>query len=162
MKSSKFVIAALLAALCVGSAQADESNAWTAIREKAVSVVSIKFVLNIQCSMGGRSLDHEVNREVRGVIIDETGLILTANSHFDAIRMIGIPRRFRSQVDIKSTPSDIRVLFGNEEDEFEAALVARDTNLDLAFLQILDLKDRKVKIQDNCRTENKNHYSKYN
>lgn len=125
-----------------GGAQAD----WNKLlAEKAESVVSVKFVLSLRI-MGQQQ---ESNREVRGVIVNEGGLILSSNSNFD----LGLSPRMRRMLEaqgqsVSASPSDIKVLFGNEETEYPAQLVARDTNLGLAFLQILDLKDRKVKPVD--------------
>jgi hypothetical protein len=38
---------------------------------------------------------------------------------------------------VTATPSDIKVLFGNESKEHDAVLVARDSNLGVAFVQVL-------------------------
>lgn len=108
------------------------------LAEKADSIVSIKYVLKIQMSFQGQSQDRELNSEVRGVLLNADGLVMTANSQFS-------PHIRNPQIQFKATPADIRVLFGAEEKEYEARIVARDSNLDLAFLQILDLGDREVK-----------------
>ena len=57
-------------------------------------------------------------------------------------------RQMRGQMEVKGTPSDLKVLFGSEEEEFEAQLVARDSILDLAFVQILALGEKAVKPVD--------------
>jgi hypothetical protein len=71
-----------------------------------------------------------------------------ANSAFEGGMPAGLMRMLGEGVEIKATPTDIRVLFGNEVEEYDAQLVARDSNLGLAFVQILDLKGREVKPVD--------------
>jgi hypothetical protein len=111
---------------------------------RAESVVAVKFVLKVQMTMMGESRDREQNSETRGVLIDEKGLILTPNSAFDGGMPAGLMRMLGEELEMKGTPVDIRVLFGNEEEEYEALLVARDSNLGIAFVQIVDLKGREV------------------
>jgi S1-C subfamily serine protease len=121
---------------------------WSALMDsKAPSIVSIKFVLNMQISRSGQMMmDQESNSEVRGVLISATGLVLTANEHFDPERALlaRIPPQGRAELKIKARPSELKVLFGNEEDEFEGQILARDSNLGVAFVQVLGLADREV------------------
>jgi S1-C subfamily serine protease len=145
MRIRNVFAAALVAALLAGPvAMAQDAPASQPdnvykklLAEKSESIVSVKYVLKLHLSMGGQSQDREVNSEIRGVLLDSRGLVMTANTPFS-------PHVRNPNLEIKATPADIRVLFGSEETEFEARIVARDSNLDLAFLQILDLKERKV------------------
>lgn len=110
------------------------------LADKATSVVSIKFVTQIKVTMGGQVVqDAEQNREVRGTMINDKGLIITASGNMTP-RMRPNPR-FTVEA---SPPRDIKILFGNEEEEFEAEMVATDKNLDLAFVQIMKLGDKKI------------------
>lgn len=120
------------------AAPADANVYQKLLEEKADSIVSIKYVLKIQMSFQGQSRDQELNNEVRGVVLNDKGLVMTANSHFS-------PHIRNPNIQFKATPADLRVLFGAEEKEYEARIVARDSNLDLAFLQILDLEGHAVK-----------------
>jgi len=146
------ILTILFAALLLvpASLKADEearSAASRLAKEHADAIVSIQFVLKTRMSMGGQSRDSEESKEVRGVLLDREGFVLTASSHFEG----GVPRailRRLGDVDIDAKPSDIKVLFGNEEDEYPARLVAKDSDLGVAFLQILDLKERDVKPLD--------------
>jgi hypothetical protein len=105
---------------------------------KAPAVVSVKCVLKIHRTRGGESRDGEANLEIRGTVVDPSGLVLVGNDSLD-----GIPRATRAQLkaagmEISTTPRDVKVLFGNEAKEHAAAVVARDSNLGLCFIQILD------------------------
>lgn len=134
------MICLVLVALFAVSSRAEGENPWELrLAEKSPSVVMIRFVLKLQ--MQGQ--EREINGEVPGVLVGRDGLVLTSNSHFDPTA--NLPARMRGQAEIKATPVDINVLFGNEEEEHKAVIVARDSNLGLAFLQIRDLGDRDVK-----------------
>jgi hypothetical protein len=135
-------VALLLAAPFAGAQEAEQTPHQKILAAKADTIVNLKFVLKMQISMQGQSRDQEQNMEVRGVLVGDSGLVLTSNVNFG-----GIPEsvRRRMGIEVKATPVEMKVLFGNEVEEYDAQLVARDSNLSLAFVQILDLKGREVK-----------------
>lgn len=101
------------------------------------AMVSIKMVLKLE---GGGDQAQDV--EVTGLMIDPKGMILVSNA------MIGGMMRMMT-----ITPTNIKVLFEDDEDGAEgisARLVARDSELDLAWFQIDDekAKDRTFKAVD--------------
>jgi hypothetical protein len=49
---------------------------------------------------------------------------------------------------VEASPGKVKVLFGNEAKEFDAVIVARDSNLNVAFVQILDLEQREISTVD--------------
>lgn len=126
---------------------ADDDAAIEALfKDRAPSIVSVKFVLTITFSMGGESQKHEQNAEVRAVLIDKGGLVMLANDHFSV--QLPPQMRRRGGAGIESSPSKVKVLFGNEAKEYDAVIVARDSNLNVAFVQILDLEGREVPTVD--------------
>ena len=146
-KIALFALTAAILLMPVVRAEDENGNLWEKrVAAKADSVVFVKFVLKIELSAQGQSRDMEVNREVPGVVLNEQGLIMTSNSYFDPSAAMG--RQMRGQMEVKATPSDLKVLFGNEEEEFEAQLIARDSILDLAFVQVLELGEKAVKPVD--------------
>jgi hypothetical protein len=112
------------------------------------SVVTVKCVLKVRIDAMGQSQEQEQNMEVRGVLVNATGLVLLANSHFDGGIPAALRRMLGDQLQVKATPTDLKVMFGNEVEELDAQLVARDSNLDLAFVQIMDLGDRQIRSID--------------
>lgn len=143
------ILTAALAALLllVPLASAEEEGQTPASRlagAYADAIVSIKFTLTTRMNMMGDTGDQESTSEVRGVLLDQDGLILTSASHFEGGMLGRIARMMGQDVDIDASPTDIKVLFGAEEEEHDARFVAKDSDLGLAFVQILDLKDRKV------------------
>jgi S1-C subfamily serine protease len=143
MKSRTLLVTGLVVlVLSVSALRADAGEWGEKLEEKAKSVVFLKFVLQERINMGGQSRDRESRREALGVLIGADGLVLTANDHFDPEARF--PRRMREQVEVSAVPTDLKVSFGSEELEYEARLVARDSSLGVAFVQILDLKGREV------------------
>ena len=109
----------------------------------ASSIVTVKVVLKTEISVMGNAQNDESRSELSGVIVDDTGLIMISNAEISADRfkeaLAGTPM---ANADITMTPTDIKVIFGNEEEEHDAFLVAKDTKLDLAFLQVQGVTDR--------------------
>ncbi len=140
--------ALLLLAVPVVAAD-DEAAIEALFKDRAPAIVSVKFVLTMTISRGGESQKQEQNSEVRGVMIDPSGLVMLANDHFAGSihpRMLAMLRQQGGG--FESTPSGVKVLFGNEAKEHDAVIVARDSNLNVAFVQILDLEKLEVACVD--------------
>jgi len=137
-----------LAPVVVLAEEEGKTPATHLVDAHADSIVSIQFTLTTRMTMRGDSGDTESTTEVRGVLLNADGLVLTSSSHFEGGMMGMVARMMGQDVDIDAAPTDIKVLFGAEEDEYPARLVAKDSDLGLAFLQILDLKDRTPKPLD--------------
>ncbi len=96
-------------------------------------VVSIKFVLKME--FGGFG-DGENEQEVQGLMVDPTGLVLVSNTQFGGF--LGMMQQFSggSNLHASMKPEKIRVLVGEDTVGVEAKLIARDTELDLAWVRI--------------------------
>lgn len=152
----KLVVGAGLALLLVGASattvfaegheEAPEAKSLeqTLIDARAGSVVSVKLVLNVRLSLKAdpsRSQDIEQNRTGHGVIVDKSGLILVPNS----LSKFVIPNpQMRDQVNVSSSPNNVRVTFPGDETEYPAILGAQDSTLGVAFLLIKDLKGKEL------------------
>jgi hypothetical protein len=99
----------------------------------APALVTIKFVQKTQGSMGNYAGENEIN----GVMIAPGGLVLCSNTLLGGGRA-----RYR---DGRSVPTDIKVLIGDDTEGLPATYVARDTELDLAWLQIKDVGEPPVR-----------------
>jgi hypothetical protein len=109
------------------------------VASKAASVVSVKFVMKMKLSFNGQSQEQEESTEIRGTVVDPSGLVLVANDSLEG----GLSQAQRTQfkargIEVSVVPTDFKVLFGNEAKEHPATIVARDSNLGLCFLQLLD------------------------
>ena len=126
----------------------DEAVYAKLIPEKATSVVSVKLVLAVKITSPRGSQEQEINTSSTGVIVDAAGLILLPDSAFDAGRMMGIPRRMRSQINVTSSPISIRVTFPGDTKEYDAVLGAKDSKLGLGFVLIKDLAGKAITAVD--------------
>lgn len=133
-----FLTCAALALLLVAPASLRASDFAGILDKTAPAIVTVKVVLKMEISMMGQAQNEESRSEMPGVVVDSSGLIMISNAEISSDRMqealagAGLP----GQVDLKVTPNDFKVIFGNEEKEHAAFLVATDTKLDLAFLQV--------------------------
>jgi hypothetical protein len=146
----RWAAAVAVALLCwvPGPAAADEEAVYRKLlKEKPAAAVTVKFILNVKMggtmggSMGG---DQEVESEAACLLIDPNGLVLCSGTQLAGFakllqRMMG---GMAAQLEISATPTDLEVLVGDDADGLEARLLARDTELDLAWVQIEDPGDR--------------------
>jgi S1-C subfamily serine protease len=91
--------------------------------DRAPALVTIKFVL-VASGPGG---DQEIEAEAGGLVIDPKGLVLVSN-----LEMGGSPGRQRARAQTK----DIKVLIGDDTEGVPAKLIGRDSELELAWVQI--------------------------
>jgi hypothetical protein len=91
-----------------------------ALEANAPAIVSLQFLLKYE---GG----YESSSWAHGAVVDPDGLVLLSASDLGG-----------SDAKI----ADIKVLFGSDPKEWSSILVARDTSLDLAFVQILGTEGR--------------------
>lgn len=138
----RLVLISLLLALPV---PADEGSGMPEVlAQVAPSIATVKVVTQTDVTMGGQSQSTESRAEVQGVVVDETGLVMISNATFDTSAMKDILSASGQGADMKITPTEFKVVIEQEEKEYEAFLAATDTKLGLAFVQIVDLGDRKL------------------
>jgi hypothetical protein len=120
------------------------------IEARSASVVAVKAALKISGSFGGRSFDQERQVTIPGVVVDACGFVMI---RADAVTMPRFNRRMMGeQPDIKVTPTNLRVVFPGDEQEYEAILGATDSKLGLAFVLVRDLKGRAATPVDMTKT----------
>lgn len=123
-----------------------QNEVASVVEKVAPSIVTVKVVLKTTMKMGGESMEEESKMSLQGVVVTPGGLIMVSNSPFSPKRMMemlaGEP--MPAGMDYKMTPTSIKVVFGNEDKEYDAFLAATDTKLDLAFIQVEGLGDRQL------------------
>jgi hypothetical protein len=113
-------LAALPTVTPAAASRSAETNTFKKlVEDKAPALVSIKFI------MKGERAERE--EEATGVIVEPTGLIITSNNAFAGVRT----RSGREA----GAPSDIKVLVGDDTQGVKAKIIARDTELGLAWVQ---------------------------
>lgn len=106
------------------------------LNEKAPPLVTIKYVLKGDeggMGMFGDGGDREM--EVTGVMIEPSGLVLVSNTEMGGM-MARFARMMQGMGGSPPKPTDIKVLVGDDTQGVEAKLIARDSELDLAWVRI--------------------------
>jgi len=112
------------AAAAVRPPVATQDGIAKVIAERAAALVTVKFVLAVEGGPGG---ENELEAEAGGLMIDGTGLVLVSN-----LEMGGSPGRQRARAQAKN----IKVLIGDDTEGVDAKLIGRDSELELAWVQI--------------------------
>ena len=111
-----------------------ESTARATAEQSGKAVVTIRLVLKLKS--GGQ--EHEQKMEAPGVVIDPAGLTVASASSIDPSgafrRMVDAQRQ---RVSIESEVKEPVILL-EDGTELEAAVVLKDTDLDLAFIRPRD------------------------
>jgi S1-C subfamily serine protease len=107
----------------------------TLLETNSEALVTVRFVMNLDTGMGS----DEQEMEVGGVMVDPSGLVLVSNTEMGGFAAI-LARMGRGGA--RAVPRNIKVLIGDDQEGIDARVVARDTELDLAWVQIKDPRDR--------------------
>jgi hypothetical protein len=139
--------AAWLAASTLAPGAAAASD-WPAIVERYTpAIVNLKISLKAESEEGGEP--EESTQEVQGTLVDPSGLVLVWNSHFSANRFLDLIAELGGGAfKMKVTPTDIKVYLDGDAKEHAGFLVAADSDLDLAFVQLETLPDRPLAAVD--------------
>lgn len=145
--SKTAVATVLLAVMGLASpeqAYGDQQAEFKSVIERhAESIVTVKFVLKMQMMMG----DSESESEIPGVMVDPKGLVVCANSQLAG--PMGMLKRFMPPgMGMTAEPKDLKVIIGADDEEYDAEIVARDSDLDLAWIRITDAPDKPLAAVD--------------
>ncbi len=116
----------------------------------APTVVTVKVVVDLKIMAMGRTQNAEVPMDLPGVVIDSSGLIVTASDALDPARsmMQNVPEQYRQQVQMQAKITRISVLFGDGSKELPARVLVRDSGLGLAFLQLTEKPEETLQAVD--------------
>lgn len=131
------VAATLLAVALVAPPVASAADWGALVTRYAPAVVNLKISLKTEAENGGEP--DESTQEVQGVVVDSGGLILVWNSHFSPNRFLEVFAQMGGgDFRMKVTPTDIRVHLDGDSVDHAAFLAAADSDLDLAFVQLVE------------------------
>lgn len=131
----------LLALAIVGGALAfaatpapalDRAVAQKLVTEKGDAVVTLEVVLEVKSSYGGQQDERENKEETIGVVLDESGLVVTALSNIDPGQVFS---KFSESEDSYTTSLKSLKYILTDGTEIEAGVVLRDPDLGLIFLR---------------------------
>ena len=118
------------------------------LAEKAPTVVPVRLVLKTEMKYAGNAQDEESRLEMDGTVVDPGGLVMIANTALSPSRLLSLMGQEMEGAEITATPTDIKVVLGPDEKEYTAFLAATDSKVDLAFLQVEGLGDRRLQAVD--------------
>lgn len=102
-------------------------NEYKAVLDAAMpSLVTVKFVLKVSGPRGTQ----DVEREITATMLDKSGLILCAGVQ------LGTSKIYRRMGSV--TPTDLKILIGDDTVGIDAKLLATDAELDLAWIRVKD------------------------
>jgi len=111
------------------------TNPYQQLTEKADVLVSVKFVLKVK--MTGAGGDREIDGETTCLLIDAKGLVLCSNTELGGFVSLMSQMMGRgSGFDVTAAPREIEVFLDDRSDGLAARLLARDTERDLAWVQL--------------------------
>ena len=146
------VLSVLIGAACALPAHGDtEATRFAALlRDTAPAFVTVKVVTKTSMQMGGKSADQESRVEVPGVVVDAGGLIMASIVPFAPERLMKLFARGAAEKmpQLKTVPTDIEVLFEQDEKEHRAFVAATDSNLGVVFLQLEEPGGLKLRAVD--------------
>lgn len=117
----------LLALTATGQAAvaAGQPDYQAFVDKTAPALVTVKFVLKVQGAGGQR----EIEREFTALMVGPKGMVLCSSVQLGTSKLM---KRFSGT----ATPTDIKILIGDDTEGVEAKLLATDADLDLSWLQI--------------------------
>ncbi len=108
------------------------------LAERAPAVVTVQVVVQVKMSgkMGSSMGEkQEFQTEASCVVISPAGLVLCSNTLLGGYMSL-IQRVMGGKIEMTATPTQIKILLADEPKPLEAKLLVRDSDLDLAWLQV--------------------------
>ncbi|HSV73968.1 MAG TPA: serine protease [Chthonomonadales bacterium] len=142
--------AACVFAACVvaAPARAQDTGAQmqALIGKVSPSIAEVRAVVRMEMRGGGESNSQESRVTLQGAVVTETGLLMVSNTPFSPKRILELMGggELPAGMDMRATPTSFKVTLPGDDKEYDAFLGATDPVLDLAFVQIEGLGDRKL------------------
>jgi hypothetical protein len=142
-KSSRLtIIFMLIAGLSpIGSSAAENLDVAVFMKERSAALVTVKYVLHV--NMGGTrgNQEQETENELTCSMIRADGLMVCSNNQLGGF--INMVARISGQLGktMSATPKNLEVIVDSHEQAFDAEIIAVDTELDIAWIQITDTRD---------------------
>lgn len=133
--SSAWIVALALAIFAGAPPAPADAGSHDRILARADALVTVKFVLNVK--MEGAGADREFDGEITCLVIDADGLVLCSNTELGGY--VGLMSQLMgggAGFTMSAAPKEMEVLIGDASEGLEAALVARDSDRDLAWVRI--------------------------
>ena len=110
-------------------------NPHILIAEHADVLVTVKFVLKVK--MAGAGADREIEGETTCLLIDDDGLVLCSNTELGGyVSLMSQLMGRGGGFNVSAAPREIEVVPNDGGEGLDARLVARDSERDLAWVQV--------------------------
>jgi hypothetical protein len=143
-KAIALAVAALALAASSVARAADAPDWGRTLDAHAPTIVSLRYDLAVRLAARGQTRSLSRKRESNGVLVDPSGMVLasvTALEGEDLRYTRMFLKAMYGEVSLAVEPVHLKVQVGTEETERDAILVAKDTALDVAFLQVVEQVD---------------------
>lgn len=128
---------AVVVSPAIAAARGEDIGYERLVAKRAPALVTVRFLLKLSLGQMG---EQESDTEIMGVMVEPSGLVLCSNTQIGGIPPLMKRMMARFGGDFSATPTDIKVLVGDDQEGVEAELMARDSELDLAWVRIKDAK----------------------
>jgi hypothetical protein len=143
----RLLVVAAVVAFAGGRARADSVALFSKLMaDRGPAIVTLKFVLKVKSSAG----EDEREREISGVMIDPKGLVVCSGTQTGGFSE-AMKRQLARGGSFTVTPTEMKVLVGDDSEGVDAKIIARDTDLDLAWVQIEKPADKPYACVDPAR-----------
>ncbi len=123
----------------------DASTAYKQVVDKIQpNIVTVRAVIKFDIRTEDESESQESKFTLRGAVLNSDGLIMTSGVLLSSESFKQIFGADDDDDSISITPQSFKIIFGSETKEYEAKLVAVDSQLGIAFLKITDLAGRTI------------------
>ncbi|MDX2118070.1 MAG: serine protease [Planctomycetota bacterium] len=112
-----------------GPADAAAGEYGSLLKRTSTTLVTVKFILKVS----GQGMEDEKENETTGLMIEGDGLVLASNTQTGGINEL-MKQYVRQGYSIQ--PKDIKILVGDDNEGVDAKVIARDSELDLAWIKI--------------------------
>ncbi len=124
----------------------DPSAVYKQVLEKIQpNIVTVRVVIKVEVKAEDENQSDESKFTLQGAVLNSEGLVLVSGlllSSESFKQLIGLDDD--SAVNLTISPQSFKVIFGSETKEYEAKLVATDSQLGIAFLKITNLEGRAI------------------
>lgn len=123
----------------------DASAAYIQVLEKIQpNIVTVRVVIKVDIKAEDENESQESKFTLQGAVLNGDGLIMVSGVLLSSESFKELIGADDDEVNITITPQSFKVIFGSETKEYEAKLVATDSQLGIAFLKITDLAGRTI------------------
>lgn len=135
MFTASLLLIALLSADVQSAPPPADDAGKVLVKKSGDALVTVQFVLKAEgAGEGGGDMEGEV--ECYGLLIDPNGLIVCSNSKLGGMSASVSQMLSAMGQNITAEPREIKIVVGQDGDEIPAELIARDGELDLAWLRM--------------------------